>query len=118
MESKNLKDRDKLYHRLIREGYETVYTGKFKFYNNIIDKNYNMKNLLNITKLSSIDIEISFPFNLISYLIERYSASESICRLILIALIKKRIRFNSKKDYSNFSPNSFSPPKLIKVGFS
>lgn len=118
MQSKNLKNRDTTYHRLLREGYECIYSKRFEFYSDIIDKNFNLSELLKIKKTSSLEINLNFDFRLVYDVMNKYGESKSLNRIILVSLIRKRIKYNSRKDYSSVSPNAFYPPKLMRVEFA
>jgi Pentapeptide repeats (8 copies) len=118
MQSKNLKNRDTTYHRLLREGYECICSKRFNFYSDIIDKNFNLSELLKIKKTSSLEIKLNFDFRLINEVMNKYGEAKSLNRIILVSLIRKRIKYNSRKDYSNVSPNAFYPPKLVRVEFN
>jgi hypothetical protein len=115
MEERKLKNRDKTYHRLLREGYESIYSKRFDFYNDIIEANNNLYAALQVRSVASIPIQFNFSFDLLGPLFRKYGQENAINRIILVALIRKRVRFSSKKDYSNVSPNAFFPPKLMRV---
>lgn len=117
MQEKRLKDRDTTYNRLLLEGYECIYSKRFNFYSEIIDGNFNLNKLLKSSKISSIEINFSFDYNLIVTTFDDDVKNVEISKIILVALIRKRIKYKSRKDYSNVSPNAFYPPKLMKVEF-
>ena len=107
------------YRNLIESAFAAIYTDQQHYYDNLISSNPNLQRALNDKrKISQVRVRALLYGDRIRHMEEhlgRCLTEEDGRWMMMLGLLRHRVRYNDKKDYSNLSLNAFYPPKLIKV---
>ena len=120
MEEKNIAHVEWAHSRLINGAILCINTNKYEFYSSIINCNSHLSALLTRRpKLVDAEIKFKMEWSDVMWIFNLFgseSQQKVFPRLLMVGLLRHRIRSNSKKDYSNLSPNAFyPPPRLLKL---